>query len=538
MKSFRLFLLSILSGLLFSLGWPAHGFPWLLFVAFVPVLVIENHFVNRKAETSVYSIIPFVFPAFFIWNLLTTWWIVHSTAIGAILAIGLNSIFMTAWFTLFHFTRRRLINQSQGYPALIFYWITFEYIHHHWDLNWPWLSLGNGFSAYPKLIQWYEYTGMFGGSVWILLVNLLVYFAIVRLLKSFSVKSLLQEVTKVLGLILIPVMVSLLIYNKWENESGQAVDIVVVQPNLDPYLEQYELDPLEVVDRNWNLALKKLDSKVHYIVCPESAIQEYVWEHQIQDSESIQRFREYLLGFPQASLVIGLSSRKIYWPGLTPSHTSRRLRDSDLFYDAYNTAIIIDTSQSYQLYHKSKLTPGVEQMPLTRYLKFVEELALDLGGTVGSLGIDSVRTPFTTHDGLKVGTAICYESVYGEFMAGFVRNGAEVIFVITNDGWWENSPGHRQHLLFSSVRAIETRRYIARSANTGISCFINKRGDILQRTGYWEPNVIRQVIFTGTNETFYIRYGDYIARIAAFGTVFMLLTSIMLSLINKRKLKI
>ena len=237
MKSFHLFLLSVLSGLLFSLAWPLHGFPGLLFVAFVPLLIIENHFLNRKAETSVFTIIPYILPGFFIWNLLTTWWIVHSTAVGAALAIVLNSLFMTFWFLLFHFTRRSFIHKSAGYFSFIFYWITYEFIHHHWDLNWPWLSLGNGFSAYPKLIQWYEFTGIFGGSLWILIINILVYAAGMRLLKNYSVKFLLAESLKVLPVILIPILVSVILYHNQENEEGRAVDVVVVQPDLDPYLE-------------------------------------------------------------------------------------------------------------------------------------------------------------------------------------------------------------------------------------------------------------------------------------------------------------
>lgn len=533
MNRFHLILLSILSGLLFSFAWPMHGLASLLFTAFVPLLIIEDYLWKRKHENSAFTIASYVFPAFLIWNLLTTWWIVHSTAVGAAMAIMLNSIFMTFWFTLFHFTRRTLLKSSQGYLSLIFYWITFEFIHHHWSLNWPWLSLGNGFSAYPAWIQWYEFTGIFGGSVWVLATNMLIFQGYKSLQERFTLKKFLNRSLVVFAVILIPLFLSQIIYKSWEEESGQPLDIVVVQPNLDPYLEQYELDPLEIVDRNWNLALLKLDNNVAFIVSPESAIQEYIWEHQIEQSESLQRFRNYLHDFPDTKIVIGLSSRKMYWPGETPSHTARKFRDAEMFYDAHNTAIIFDTSQSYQLYYKSKLTPGVEQMPLTRYLKFIENLAIDLGGTVGSLGVQKERTPFTTREGLKIATAICYESVYGEFMAGFIKNGADIIFVITNDGWWEDTPGHRQHLLFSSVRAIETRRAVARSANTGISCFINKRGDIMQPTAYWEPDVIRQVLYTGEGETFYVRFGDYIARISAFGAVLMLLIAIMLRLKNR-----
>lgn len=514
-----------------------HGLPSLLFTAFVPLLIIEDDFRANKHKNSVFSIIVYVLPAFFIWNLLTTWWIVHSTAVGAALAIVLNSIFMTFFFVLFHFTRRTLQKPSQGYLALIFYWITFEFIHHHWDLNWPWLSLGNGFSAYHTWIQWYEYTGIFGGSVWVLAVNIIIFLSWKSLRRSFSVKKLILRSALVFSLILIPVFTSHIIYKAWAEDEGLPVDIVVVQPNIDPYAEQYELPPIEIADRIWDLAKKKTDSSVQFIVCPESAIQEYVWEENINYTQSINHFRNYLNDFPMARIVIGLSSRRMIEPGTELPPSARKFRDAELYYEAFNTAIIFDTSQHFQLYHKSKLTPGVEVMPLVRYVKFIENLAFDLGGTVGTLGVDAERTPFSTTEGLKIGTAICYESVYGEFMSGFVKNGANLIFVITNDGWWEDTPGHRQHLLFSSVRAIETRRAIARSANTGISCFVNKRGDILQATNYWEPDVIRQTLYTGEGQTFYVRFGDYIARISAFGAVLMLLITIMLSLKNKNLAK-
>ena len=537
MKRFHLVSLSVLSGLLLSIAWPMHGLPSLLFTAFVPLLIIEDHFWKQKNLNSVFSIIPYLLLAFFIWNLLTTWWIVHSTAVGAALAILLNSIFMTVFFVLFHFVRRTLTKPAQGYLSLVFFWITFEFIHHHWDLNWPWLSLGNGFSAYPTWIQWYEFTGIFGGSVWVLAVNILIFLSWKSLRQNYSGKKMLSKSALIFSLILMPILISQIIYKSWEDDKGQPVDIVVVQPNVDPYSEQYELPPLEIADRIWNLAAQKIDEDVQFVVCPESAIQEYVWEENMNFTPSVNHFREYLYNYPGASIVIGLSSRRMLEPGEKITPAARKFRDADLYYEAYNTAMIFDTSSHFQLYHKSKLTPGVEVMPLARYVKFIENLAFDLGGTVGTLGVDEERTPFSTSQGLKIGTAICYESVYGEFMAGFVKNGADLIFVITNDGWWENTPGHRQHLLFSSVRAIETRRAIARSANTGISCFVNKRGDILQATNYWEPDVIRQVLYTGEGQTFYVRFGDYIARISAFGTVLMLLISVMLRLKNKNVAK-
>jgi len=169
-------------------------------------------------------------------------------------------------------------------------------------------------------------------------------------------------------------------------------------------------------------------------------------------------------------------------------------------------------------------------------LKPLENFAFDLGGTVGSLGVDKERTVFARpSDNLKIAPVICYESVFGAYVTQYIRKGANLIFVITNDGWWGDTPGHRQHFTFSQLRAIETRRSVARSANTGISAFINQRGDISQVTKYWEPAVIRQKINANYELTFYVRYGDYIGRISAFVAVFLILISISYKLRNKQQ---
>jgi apolipoprotein N-acyltransferase len=100
------------------------------------------------------------------------------------------------------------------------------------------------------------------------------------------------------------------------------------------------------------------------------------------------------------------------------------------------------------------------------------------------------------------------------------------LFVITNDGWWGDTPGYHQHNAFSCVRAIETRRSIARSANTGISCFINQRGEILQKLGWWKRDAIKGTINANDKITFYVKHGDYIARIARFFALIVILSAI------------
>ena len=182
----------------------------------------------------------------------------------------------------------------------------------------------------------------------------------------------------------------------------------------------------------------------------------------------------------------------------------------------YNESVV-DTSYSYiqsQFDNSWSYSPAIKE----------GDFAVELGGISGSLGMQDEREVFwSPNDSVQVAPTICYESIYGEFMTGFIRNGADFILVITNDGWWRDTPGYSQHLSFSSLRAIENRRSLARSANTGISCFINQKGEILQPTDWWVKDAIKGEIKTNNKLTFYAKRGDFIGRLAEFFSIIIIL---------------
>jgi apolipoprotein N-acyltransferase len=107
-------------------------------------------------------------------------------------------------------------------------------------------------------------------------------------------------------------------------------------------------------------------------------------------------------------------------------------------------------------------------------------------------------------------------------VARSVRKGAQFIAIITNDGWWENTSGKDQHLDYAKLRAIETRRWVARSANTGISAFINQRGDVVQKTKWWTKTAIKQDINLNSELTFYVEHGDYLPKAGSFIAVLLI----------------
>ena len=265
-------------------------------------------------------------------------------------------------------------------------------------------------------------------------------------------------------------------------------------------------------------------------------MQEDIWEEWLDKSVSLRKIKKALNKFPNTTIVIGATTYRLVKDGEKPTNAARKFTKTLEKYYAYNTAVLIEYDQDFQIHHKSKLTPGVEIMPSWWILKPIEKLAIDLGGTTGTLGRESEPVSFIS-PGKKIGVSpiICYESVYGEFVANSVKLGAGLIFVITNDGWWGDSPGYKQHFLFSVLRAVETRRSLARSANTGISAFINQRGDVIQQTPYWEPAVIKETLNANYKLTYYVKNGDYLGRISAFVSALLILISFTQGYLRKKK---
>ena len=517
--SLLLSVVAVLSGALLWLSWPQHGLTPLVFVALVPLLFIEHFFSRLKKKKNGFKVFGYFYLALFVWNALTTWWIYFSSDVGCYVAIGLNSFFMAIVWYLFYRVKK---NQGPvpGYFSLIFFWIGFEYLHLNWEITWPWLTLGNVFSTHPEWVQWYEYTGALGGSLWVLLINLLVF----QLAKNFWYRDLLLRLRKInimllSGLIFVllagPSIYSLYIYYH-HTDKGTPTEVAIVQPNIDPYNEKFNGSTADQLTTILRLSSTVIDSSTQFLLAPETAIPEGIWEDRIETSKPVQSIRTYLSNYPNLNLIVGLTSFKAYNDSTERSITARKLSGSPMYYDVYNSAMMISDALPVQIYHKSKLVPGVEKMPYPKIFGFLEKYALELGGTSGSLGTQDYRNSFKAIDGTKVAPAICYESIYGDFMSGYIRDSSQFIAVITNDGWWRDTPGYRQHMNYARLLGIEFRKNVARSANTGISCFINQRGDVMSKSEWWQEDAMKATIYRNDIVTFYARHGDYIGFICAF----------------------
>jgi apolipoprotein N-acyltransferase len=507
-------LLSLLSAALLVLSWFPMPFWPLAAVGFVPILFL-HHYTSQRND--VFSFAAYTYLALLLWNIGTTWWVWFASAGGATAAFVFNSLFMLMPWLLMHLAEKKL-GRSKAIWILLSGWLAYEFLHLNWELSWPWLVLGNVFAPVPGLVQWYEYTGQLGGSLWVLLLNIYVF-------KLWEKRGHLFITRKIFNhafvLIVVPVFASYYVISQYK-PTGRPLNVVVVQPNIDPYEEKFDgLTPSEQLIQLTKLAQSSIDSTTNLVCFPETALVGGINENEFQFEPLIQHIRNWRSQYPNMAILTGMDSYRLF-PVWEKTPTSRKYNDQ-FYYDAYNAALLIDGNGLIEVYHKSKLVPGVEKMPYPQVFGFLEKLAIDMGGTSGSLGSDKEPKVFTLDSRTQIAPVICYESVYGEFVSRYVNKGAGVICIITNDGWWGNTPGYKQHFQYARLRAIETRRWIARSANTGISGFIDDKGNILQQTDWWVADTQKQTLMVNDQLTFYTRNGDYIGIILTIYFVMLLL---------------
>lgn len=522
----RRFLLVLVSAALLTLAWPPRVLAPLTLIAFIPLLWVireidyDKDFKGKKGR----AIFWWSFLAFLIWNVACSWWIYYAAAVGAIASSLFNALVMALMMVLYY-KGRKAIGPQRALISLPVYWIAFEYFIQRWDLSWPWMNLGNAFAGAPDAVQWYEYTGTLGGTLWIWTVNIVLYAWLSDYKHHLrSLRLWMRLAARLLIFVLVPLAFSLQIGAQYI-AIGESADVVVVQPNVDPYNEKFNTDQITQLRKLLALADSVMDQNVDVVLAPETAISGGLNEGRLPQEPTTVLIERWLQKYPNTQFIIGASTYRVYDDPLSASETARYSERGQYYWDSYNTALSFSLEDSIRVYHKSQLVVGVEQMPFRSTLEpLIGEIALDLGGTTGTLGKQENRAvfPHPTQD-IRVAPIICWESVFGEYVTEYASNGANLFGVITNDGWWKDTDGYKQHFAYAKLRAIENRRSVARAANTGISGFIDFKGQEQQRLGWDEAGALRQQVFLSSAQTFYQKHGDILGRIAeALGVIFLL----------------
>ncbi len=500
--------LATLSGTMLGLGFPPSPLTWLVFFAWIPMLLMEDGIFKKDQKIKSGQLFLFSFHAFVLWNVIATFWVMNTAFFAGIVANFLNAAIMASVIVIIHVTSRKFYPKLS---ALIFIsiWIAFEYTHHFWDISWPWLAHGNALSEYLWAIQWYEYVGAFGGSLWVLLVNLVGYTLYVHRKKLTK-----GQIAQFAGIVIIPLLISWWIGSHTHESQNKPVTVAIIQPNYEPHYEKFTIPERIQSKRFADLSFGIINPETEYLVFPETSF-DRIRLNSFRENPAINMCQSLVDSFPNLRLIAGIATFRILEKDELEG-ASYRVHVNDegdsTYWDIQNSAMQLTSRESdYDIYFKSKLVPGPEMFPFRKVLFFLEPLIDKLGGTLEGHTKQKTRDVFSGGS-LNVAPVICYESIYGDYTGGYVRNGATALFIVTNDGWWDDTPGHIQHLKLGTLRAIEHRRPIARSANTGVSCFIDINGRIHQPTLYGETTAISGTIIPETRITFYTKWGDLVAK--------------------------
>ena len=474
------------------------------------------------------------YSAFVLWNAMTTFWVCNATVGGGLFAIFANSLQMSIVFGLFRWSKRKF-KGALPYIFLTVTWIAWERFYFDAEISWPWLVLGNSFARTTWAVQWYEITGALGGSLWIWACNLGLFGIMISLSDgswwNFNIKAKAAAVTGFLTLLILPFIVSAHIGKEYEDamNAPEVLQTLIIQPNIDPYnkfqaMTQEQQNAMFLNQAAEKLSYRKNDTTASplLLLAPETFTGDII-VGQYDRSRTWRRFTDFLKEYPDVNLLFGASSYDYIDSPMKPSHTARRIGER-LWLESHNSALMTDWSGRTEIFHKSKLVVAVEHTPYPAIFCRIDDL---LGGVMGRCtGQDEISlltVQATEGQNIPIGCAVCYESVYGEYYTDYIRKGARAMTIITNDAWWGDTPGYRQHLSYASLRAIESRRAIARCANTGISAIISPSGKIVSETKWWEPAVLEGNIPLRDDITFFVAHGDITGRVCTFLFILLLL---------------
>jgi len=538
----KTYIIGLLTGVLLALAFPPFPFHFLAFFAFIPLLYALE---ERKGEISFWLI----YIAFFLYHTIANWWIGswQENADPFLIASGVILSFYHPLFFLVpvyaYLSVRKRLGLNIALWLFPFIWTAFEWLHSLGEMNYPWLSVGYSQAYNDVWIQFADISGIWGVSFVIVMINSLLARMLVSsdgcqlsLVGCFNIKNVRMILVSVIILILLPYFYGLFRINEFQHseimKNKNSITIGIIQPNINPWAK-WERNALEQMAEHIRIqdSLLKTNPKIDLFLWSETAIP-YL-DFNLNSSHNFGALRNWVEK-NNISVLTGLADVKLYLSRDKAPPAAKKLGNSNIHYESFNSAVMINpgyiSPKELQIYHKMRLTPFSERFPYGQYLSFLTDF-VKWGVGISSWNTGEKQFPLVLkmakekekkEKGISVGAVICIESIYPDFTREYVNQGAELLVVITNDAWFDHTFGPEQHFIMSQVRAIETRRYLARCANSGLSGFISPSGERIK--------LLKQYIVTADTEkvpllkekSIYIKYGDwlvYLCTILSIGVI-------------------
>jgi apolipoprotein N-acyltransferase len=479
-------ILALTSGVFIGISFPPLPFPYLIFFAFIPYLYVLN---KRETLTEINRI---TYLTAFVFTLITLYWVGSWTKeadpflmVSGILLMFVNPALYMIPSSLFYFARKS-IGKKGALLLFPFFWVAFEFAYSLTDLRFPWLTLSNSLPKFNLFIQIADIVGAYGISLIILFINLFTFLFINEISGSKRLRKIYFAFA--LGLFLIPIMYGF-IRIKTYRVSDEKIKVGLIQPNLNPW-DKWEAGNLnEQLDLYLTMSNEAAKKNAKVIIWPESALPVYLLSGNYP--YEVQRIHEFA-DLNDVFVLTGMPDVQFFFDDKDAPNDAKVSKVSKTKYVSYNSILLFTPQSSdIQRYGKIKLVPFGERVPFVEQLPFLGDLIKWQVG-ISSWNVGRWQTVFSLIEGieLKVAGVVCIESIYPDFVAGFVQKGANLIAVVTNDSWYGYSSGPFQHKEISVLRAIENRRSVVRAANGGVSCLIDPLGRTLHSTKLFERDVL------------------------------------------------
>ena len=418
---------------------------------------------------------------------------------------------------------KKVFGGKAALVVLPFAWVGYEYSHTLSEWSFPWPTLGNSQSFELARMQFISVTGVLGLSFWIIVLNVLAY-VLYSVLARRTGRKLPRAAAAALAafviLFYLPALYGWKVLSDAPRTPGglregqQTISVGMIQPNLDPW-EKWSQNGYVTLERYLDMTETLADSarpgRPDLVLWPETAVPYDL--HSELNRPLFLRVRARL-SETRIPVLTGMPYYLYYKDSTLAPYSAKRRKVTGERYDAFNSAVLIQPDDEVVAwYGKMKMVPLAERIPYADIFAFVDFLRWDVG--IGGWQIGPQQTVFTEKaTGTRFCALICYESVYPGFVASFVRAGAEFISIITIDSWWDRMSGAFQHQRFAVFRAVENRRWLARCAMGGISCFIDPYGRVYDETELFTAGTLHRTIGRSTELTYYTEHGDLLGEVS------------------------
>jgi apolipoprotein N-acyltransferase len=477
---------AFVSGILMTLCFPPFSVWPLCFVALAPLFVAVLRVRPSRRES-----FKAMFTCGVVFYVTLMWWVVKLLpSAGAtipwiltpavfIMAFYLSVYPALAFVLLAAVTRWRLAAFIVAAPAV---WVLADLARSQGELSFPWGVMGYALSAAPVMVQSASAIGLFGLTFVIVFVNVLVGGAFVlrdtRLRAVSFVGAVVvagcmwgQGRSAIAGL---------------ETQPNETIRTAIVQPNVDLEIKwkpEFKDSTLNLIERLTREAAA-LDADL--IIFPETSAPVYI-------EGRTRAFKRRLIELSQeldASVFVGFLNHRYDGP------------NGEL--NIYNSSGLFSPEGGLVKYDKNHLLPFGEQLPLSWKFRWMRKINFGQSNFMPGPAQPPIEAP-----GVKFTPLICFESVFPYLCDRGVEQGSELLVNITNDGWFGDTPGPFQHAQMSILRAVEFRRYLVRSANSGVSMVVDPAGRVTMLLGLYEQGILVTEIRPLTGKTIYSRLGDW-----------------------------